>query len=104
MAKLMYEALMSENGTTIPTDAEVEIIEAVDDGMNKFKVKWKTPKTEITGTIATASLKFTPEEIETHRIPTDAKESALYRNAEVQYIGESNDALAKGDRLFDKEL
>ncbi len=104
MAKLKYDSILQGKALPISTGTEVELLRPTDGNHTRFEVTWHMPNGDkSSGTLSTASLELTEQEIEDHMLATDSDGLPLYRDLNVEYIGESNAALIKGDRLIVRE-
>mgnify|MGYP000926723213 CR=1 FL=1 len=104
MAKLKSDSILQGKALPLSAGTEVELLRPTDGSHARFEVTWHMPNGDrSSGTLSTASLDLTEQEIEDHMLATDSNGLPLYRNLNVEYIGEDNAALIKGDRLIVRE-
>ncbi len=104
MAKIKYDVVLSKVNLLISSGNHVELIHPLDSGHDQFDVKWVSPKSDTyTGTLPSAALEFTKEEIRDQNLQIDHDGLPLFRNLKVQYNGPSNEALSTDDILIVQE-
>lgn len=104
MAKLKSDSVLQGKALPLSAGTEVELLRPTDGGYSRFEVTLHMPNGDkSSGTLSTASLELTEQEIEDHMLATDSDGLPIYRDLNVEYIGESTATLIKGDRLIVRE-
>lgn len=103
MAKTKIQIVFGASNFTVPAGEEMELISTPDNGFSTFEARWKTGNNQVTGTVLSQNLEFTPEEISEAGFSLDSKGLPIYRNLEVIYIGQSTAAVQTNATLIVRE-
>ena len=96
MARLKSDSILQGKALLILAGTDVELLRPTDGNHSRFEVIWHMRNgDQSSGILSTASLELTEQEIEDHLLATDSDGLPLYRDLNVEYIGENNAALIK---------